>query len=242
MTVVELADPAASRELEPATVEVWVLPATRMPPGAGIEVGLPDSERARAGRLRTDASRRLYLASRWLLWSAVAAYTGLGPGRAEVGRRCEHCGDPDHGRPRLTVRAGEPPIELSLSRATGLVALAASRVSVGVDVESAAGGWEPAAVAKVLSADERAALGASPDASRLMQAWVAKEALGKARGSGVVGVHSLSVAPLPAGVWRSVADGRRTWQVRLLDVGAGWAGAVATAAPGPAHVRLLEVA
>jgi phosphopantetheinyl transferase len=48
---------------------------------------------------------------------------------AKVSRLCPHCGNADHGRPRLPER------QLSLAYAAGLVAIAVSEVPVGVDVE-----------------------------------------------------------------------------------------------------------
>ena len=118
----------------------------------------------------------------------------LGAGSVEVGRACPYCGSTAHGKPWLRHAGRLVPV--SLSRSQGHVVTAISDRPVGVDIESVAAvdrRWDPALVLAdgevAHSADERALL------------WVYKEALLKARGTGLT-VSMTSVAIAGADVQR----------------------------------------
>ncbi|MDY7555459.1 hypothetical protein [Cryobacterium sp. 10C3] len=88
-----------------------------------------------APRSPTDAADRAVLAA------AAAWALGLDPASVRVCRRCPHCGSAEHGVPSLAAvtsgSAPHPTVHLSLSRASGHVAVAVSFAGpVGVDVES----------------------------------------------------------------------------------------------------------
>lgn len=228
--------------LGPGEVRVTVLDLGRVPPPPDLAGLLSDEERRRASRLRRPDARHGYVASRALARLVVAAHTGLDPTELVWRRDCPRCGHPSHGRPRLAAVPAWGPVELSLARTAGLVAVAASRSPVGIDVERL--GPPLSGLDRVLSPSERAELYrlAADDRRRAAyRAWVAKEAVGKVRGSGLIGVRELAAAPATAGAWRPVPDGEHTWQVRLVDPGPLHVAAVATAA-GAASVEVLTAA
>jgi 4'-phosphopantetheinyl transferase len=155
---------------------------------------------------------------RALLVSAVAELLAIAPAGVTVLRRCESCGGDDHGRPRVAGPA-HPPVWVSLSRAGGLVAVVATaRGPVGIDIESlervAAAGFDDVA----FSAEERESVRVSADPMlRRARLWTAKEAVLKARGTG------LRVDPREVDV-EEPADGIR---LERVDVPAGYVAAVA---------------
>jgi 4'-phosphopantetheinyl transferase len=112
----------------------------------------------------------------------LAALAGRLLGRpAVVEHLCPNCGATDHGRPLVEGAF------VSLSRAGGLVALAVSLDgAVGIDIETVAGvaasGFDDVA----FSAPERdeIARAGDPDLHRA-RLWTAKEAVLKARGTGL---------------------------------------------------------
>ncbi|MGA1838768.1 4'-phosphopantetheinyl transferase superfamily protein [Herbiconiux sp. 11R-BC] len=123
-----------------------------------------------------------------------------------IGHLCLHCGSTGHGRPLLLDADGMPVpgVHLSLSRAGGVVALAAAAHPVGIDIESVS----TAAAARfddvAFTAAERAAFGDDPDHRMRTRAWAAKEAVLKAAGLGLrADPHALTVVfeaiagPLP---------------------------------------------
>lgn len=229
-----------ARERDPH-VGVWLLDPHRLADPTVLLGLLSEQEQARAARLE-GPRRLLYTASRALVRAAVAARTGTDPGGVGFTRRCSRCGHPTHGKPRLEPTALGGPVEVSLSRTAGMVALALSGVPVGIDVEHVGAPLGPLELAQVLrgtDAERLARTGGESHVRSCYEAWVAREALGKARGSGLVGVRDLQVGQASRSRWCRVVDGAERWQVRLLDVGPGHACALVTPA-GPAVVELLD--
>ena len=111
------------------------------------------------------------------------AATGGDPALAiEVGRLCPQCGSATHGRPRVAVpgRRTARPVEVSVARSGPHVLTALADRPVGVDVEhvgDVARGWDPALV---LAPGERA-----DSAEAQARSWARKEAVLKARGTGL---------------------------------------------------------
>ena len=157
-------------------------------------------------------------ADRALLPSAVAELLGIDPSAVTVLRRCENCGGDDHGRP-VVAGPAHPPVWASLSRAGGLVAVAATSLGpVGIDIESlervAVAGFDDVA----FSVGERESVRSSADPMlRRALLWTAKEAVLKARGTG------LRVDPREVDV-ENPADGIR---LESIDVPAGYVATVA---------------
>lgn len=108
---------------------------------------------------------------------AVHARAVLGPGSVTSGRLCPACGSSHHGRPWLR-HAGQP-VQVSLSRSGPHLLTAIAAREVGVDVETA--------VIEVLPE----LVHAPGEAGDLARAWARKEAVLKARGTGLA-------TPMPA--------------------------------------------
>src|SRR4029079_1697011 len=123
------------------------------------------------------------------------------PATLRFDRSCEHCADPQHGRPRL-----DPSSNITFSAAGRLdavtIAVSASSMRVGIDVERV----DPAAAADVfevaLTDSERACVDQS-DAAGILRLWCRKEALLKARGLGlaVVAPNEVDVRSSFVGGW-----------------------------------------
>ncbi|MDY7528800.1 MULTISPECIES: 4'-phosphopantetheinyl transferase family protein [unclassified Cryobacterium] len=145
-----------------------------------------------APRSPTDAADRAVLAA------AAAWALGLDPASVRVCRRCPHCGSAEHGVPSLAAvtsgSAPHPTVHLSLSRASGHVAVAVSFAGpVGVDVESVDAVARSPLADVALSPRERAA-----NAADLAGIWCAKEAILKSTGDGLrVDPRDLTLAPAP---------------------------------------------
>ena len=100
---------------------------------------------------------------------------------AVVRHHCANCGATDHGRPLVDGAF------VSLARADGLVAIAASLGSpLGVDIETvrrvSASAFDDVAFGPLEAAEIRAS--STPDLLRT-RLWTAKEAIVKARGTGL---------------------------------------------------------
>jgi 4'-phosphopantetheinyl transferase len=138
---------------------------------------LDDAERDRAGRFVFDRDRQTYAAAHALLRHALDQQAGPRPWRFVTGA---------YGKPRL-----DPPCEdirFSLSHTDGMVAVAlAQGQDVGVDVEATDRDPDEAALASLALAPEEIADldGFADRRDRLLQLWVAKEALAKAIGEGL---------------------------------------------------------
>lgn len=161
---------------------------------------------------------------RGLLAALAARLLGVPRDTVVVEQHCSHCGGTGHGRPRATAPA---PVFLSLSRAGGRVAVAASIDGpVGVDIESvkrvASAGFDDVAFTE----RERVRLRTDVDRALL---WAAKEAVLKARGRG------LRTDPRTVEVELG-ADGRlasaATSELRVFDAGPGLVGVLAQLSSG----------
>jgi 4'-phosphopantetheinyl transferase len=128
----------------------------------------------------------------------------------------------EHGKPELAD--GALRFNLSHSGDVALLAVARDR-DVGVDVERIDARRDALGLAeRVIGADGAAAVRAAPPADRAMvfhQWWVHREAVAKCAGTGL--------ATPPPDTPRQVID---------LDVGAGYAAAVAVAGAAPVRVDL----
>lgn len=165
--------------------------------GPGGAAFLDSEERGRAERIEDRKTRAQFLAGRIALRTLAAGILGVGPADLTSCYACPDCGTGpglDHGRPGYRFRDGAPAgLSLSLSRSGGWALLAAGNatgpgVGLGVDIEHVSGVQFPGFDAVALSPDERRFLAASPpeDAIRWRAAaWARKEALLKARGTGL---------------------------------------------------------
>ena len=177
---------------------------------------LDEDERARAGRFAFEGDRLRFVAAHAILREVLARYLPAAELRFTYG---------PHGKPALARGEG---LEFNMSHSGDLALYAVTRGrAVGVDVErvrpevarelTAARFFTPAEVEGILSL---------PDAAQtraFFTVWTRKEACLKATGRG------LSV-PLDAfAVWPAAGP---PWQVLDLDVGPGYAAALAAEGAG----------
>ncbi len=166
----------------PQGVDVWIVPLDR----SDAEVErlyelLSGEERERAGRPPHAPRKRRYVMRQGATREILAPYTGEAPQALEIVRSSA-------GKPAI---AGGGEVRFSVSDSGDLALVAVARRDVGVDVEQ---------VMDRAAARRAGALGLE----RFFERWTRLEAVGKARGSGLlrlrrpgaeVTCHSLSVAP-----------------------------------------------
>ncbi|MFJ1702050.1 4'-phosphopantetheinyl transferase family protein [Kitasatospora sp. NPDC088346] len=153
-------------------------------------------ERDRADRFRLESSRRDFIAAHILVRLCAARLLGLRPGELAFEQHCPGCGLLGHGRPRLADR---PDVWLSLSHTEGVVAAAAGRVPVGVDVEVLTRpAPDPGLLARVLTAAERAQVARHPEPDHaFLRQWVRKEALIKVGRTTLDSLAELDLSAMP---------------------------------------------
>ncbi len=204
----------------------------------GLDRFLSPEEKLTRRRFRTTADSRDYAASHVLLRLLAAHQLRLDPLAApalDITRQCPGCDSTGHGRTVL------PGMSLSLSRSRGLVmaAVGPESASVGADVERVPAELFDGFDDYVLNPPAAAFIGEADVQSRMRQ-WVAKEAVLKAAGIGLM-VQPASVSLIsgndPAGrLLRAYCPDQP--MVHGLDVypapaGSGHLAAVAARAYGP---------
>ncbi|MGH2718476.1 MAG: 4'-phosphopantetheinyl transferase family protein, partial [Actinomycetota bacterium] len=95
--------------------------------------------------------------------------------------------------------------EFSLTRAGGLVAVCLSASRVGLDAERSQGNVEELIASEVFSDEDRVWIGAGPRAERFLRLWVAKEAIGKGSGLGLVEAGTIRIRAAKDG-WCPAVD------------------------------------
>jgi 4'-phosphopantetheinyl transferase len=128
------------------------------------------------------------------------------------------------GKPALRHH---PEIHFSITHSGDFVAVAAARETiVGIDLERIPPGFDHQAIAaRVLSSAEQQSLLALPPERRLetfFQAWTGKEAVLKARGTGIAGGMPAVAIPLEPSLSPRALD--RTWMIQGLPLPAGYMG------------------
>jgi 4'-phosphopantetheinyl transferase len=201
--------------VEANAVEIWRVDLDAAPaPPPGL---LSAAEAERAAGIRDPAAARRWAASRWALRELLGRRLGVAAGAVELALG-------EHGKPRLA--AGGPEFNLSHSGALALVALAAGPVGVDVEEVKSRATDLGALAARVLDPEEAAAIARAKPEERpalFFPAWARHEARLKCWGGGFGG-------PAPGPV--AVAD---------LDLGPGFAGAVALAGTEPPAVGLYRL-
>ncbi len=210
-------------------ISVWSVPLDLAAPTIAALAPLLDTdETRRAATRRPGPVRDRFVVAHAATRNVLGHRLGADPAALRIARRCEHCGDPAHGRP---VLVDAPALAFSLTHAGGraLVALGWD-VRLGVDVEE----LRPRArldrlAARVLSDDEHAVWRTRAEEDRLrsfLVAWTAKEAYLKAIGLGITGsLREVRVAP----------DG---WRISPLDVGVDHVASLAIEGEGEREVDL----
>lgn len=195
-------------------LEVWYLTETSWHALRYVDL-VSAEERARAERFHRAQDAGRFLASRALLRGALAHTLGVSAAEVLFDSRCVHCADGSHGRLRMAVTPATPQTaEFSLTRAGSLVAVAVASTAVGLDAEPDRPGTGDLLDAPVFSAAERSWLRAAP--RRFFELWVAKEAIGKVSGLGLVAADRVSVEPEGTD-WRTAVDalGQSCWLAHL---------------------------
>jgi 4'-phosphopantetheinyl transferase len=212
----------------------WATPisATRPRSWAGPPYWLDDTEQRRLAALGDPELRAGFSTARLLLRALVAELADVAPSTIRFGYTCAHCGEA-HGRPVVRAPEVAARFHVSLSHAGARVVVAATEAApVGVDVERTAAVDFAGFDAVVLTAAERGRLAALDPAERSLaraMAWVRKEALLKATGSGLM--------VEPGQVELSEASAR----FHDLRVGPGFAGALAVLTDRPTRLSARDV-
>lgn len=165
-----------------AEVTLWSIDSPAIDVEAALE-NLSREERSRADRYRFPADRRRYIGSHECLRRQLAARLGCAPSQVEFNASAQ-------GKPRLGGRWADAPWRFSLSRSSGMAAIAISETGeVGVDLEAIRpiSNLEELAE-RCLSDPELAEYRAeAPDRALVsfFQLWTCKEAVLKAAGVGL---------------------------------------------------------
>lgn len=136
---------------------------------------------------RQVADRERTTVSRGLVRLLVGHYLAVPPAAVPLRRCCSTCSSEGHGRPSVPGSG----LSVSVAHSGGRVLAAAMGAgSVGADLETATAGQDPDDLAAViLTPRERVAFRAVPPPARpawVLRAWVRKEAVVKAVGTGFV--------------------------------------------------------
>ena len=181
---------------------------------AQLQATLADDERERSARFRFERDRRRFVVARGALRVLLGGYLGADPGAIRFTYNA-------FGKPALRPDFGTR-LAFNLSHAAelGLVGVAAA-AAIGVDVEDIRARPDHAAMARqfftAAEADQLQRLPGHLQTEGFLGCWTRKEALLKARGTGLA-------AP--------VTSDERGWSVYALRPAAGYIGAVAVAGSG----------
>ena len=197
--------------LPPGEVHVWRVDLD-LPPARRVALAatLSMEETVRAQRFRYERHRARWIAARAALRAILAAYLRRPAERLDLAADAG-------GKPFLRDAEGIAPLRFNIAHAesVALVAVAWQR-EVGVDIERETPEHADLAVARRMFApEETLALAGMPPVLRcraFFALWTSREAYAKAIG---VGLAAMRDTP------------RAGWTVRQLELGAGYAGAVA---------------
>jgi 4'-phosphopantetheinyl transferase len=224
--------PSPEITLQPGEVHLWRVQFDLLPPVLDQLISvLSNEEREKAARFYFQADRERYITSKACQRTVLGAYLGVEPGSLVFDLN-------PHGKPRLSGEIGATALAFNLSHTLGLGILAVARgVELGVDVENAKAREVDMGIARrFFSPHEVAVLEALPVADQMgafFVCWTRKEAYIKARGEGLafpLDKFSVSFSPnqLPALLSNEEdPDETRRWAFYHLDLGPGYAGALA---------------
>lgn len=200
---------------EDAELHVWRAELDRVE--APPEGQLPADDRRRAEWMLVEPGRRRWVAARWALRRTLCRYLDVAAEelKLEVG---------ENGKPRI---AGPTSVRFNLSHSEELALIAVTAAGeVGIDIERVDPDRDFLELARHgLDRESAGFVRSAPAADRpgaFYRAWVRREAIGKCTGAGLT----------------RAASGKQLW-VREIDVGEGWAAAIALAGPGSLPLRLF---
>ena len=199
---------------------------------------LDESERTRLEQYRFEADRQRFILGAVLARSGAAEALHADAASITLDRTCPDCGTP-HGKP--SVVGGGPQISVSHSGDVVLVAVTQA-APVGVDVEVINGDrMDYAAVLPSVCGPGESAF--VTDLADFLTCWTRKEAVLKATGHGLrLAMPDVVVSP-PRRIARleSFPSPRKVecW-LTDLDIGDGYAAAIAVLTPGPVEVEVID--
>jgi 4'-phosphopantetheinyl transferase len=209
-------------------VDVWIARAN----GDGFArpatpPALSPEERARAAKFIRTEDREAYVFRRAFVRAVLARYVSVPPDSIELATG-------PSGKPALTGALSRR-LEFNVSHSDGITVCAVCDRRVGIDVEAVRGDqrWRPAArrVFTPVELQEVERRGARA----FFTVWTLKEATIKAHGGTLADIGAFDVASV-------LTDGpavRRGVELHVVDVGSGYAAAVATA-QRDAAIRVRE--
>ena len=198
---------------------------------------LAPDEVERAGRLRRERDRRMFVARRGVLRLLLAGYLETAPGAVRF--RVDQ-----YGKPVVAADSDELPApHFSVSSSSSLALYGfASQVPLGVDVEWVERrGFHDDVARRYFTASEEAELREFPEAERgeaFFRCWTRKEAYVKARGEGLshpLDDFDVSLAATGTRLLRRVHGSRRpaaSWTLATVVPAPGFVAAVAAPRPG----------
>ena len=192
---------------------------------------LDKEEQRRAACLVREEDQQRFVLAHGGLRAVLSRYLGIGPDVLEMCRS-------EAGKPSLTRELrGQPAITFNMAHAQGRALIAVSKgQEVGVDLERIRSDVEVAKLSERYFAPSEHAtimqLNQEQRAARFFRYWVAKEAVLKARGVGLLALSQCEILLGADGVGAEVRVpvGSRlqdNWRVRLLSCDEGWEAAVA---------------
>ena len=224
------------------SVDVWgVSLAASTHEVAAWRALLSPSELARAARFVSQRDRDRFAVAHGVLRQVITCYCAVPP------RELQFTQLPG-GKPALEPITAASDIRFSLSHSGAGALIAIGRgVEVGIDLEHERGDIDVAGLAqRFFHADERHAIGKAPrPVHAFFRQWVAKEALLKAHGTGLVlplDAFTIDLSTEPPVVAAAAVPelARGDWRIRMLPVSAPWHAAVC--ARSGARVRMLATA
>jgi 4'-phosphopantetheinyl transferase len=192
---------------------------------------LSEDERRRAARFIRRQDHVRYVLAHAGLRAVLSRYLRIGPDDIELSRSAA-------GKPFVTGESGcQSTITFNMSHAHGRALIAVSKVQeVGVDLERIRSDVEVAKLSeRYFAPSEHATIMQSTREQRItrfFRYWVAKEAVLKAQGIGLLALSQCEICMGTDGVGAEVLVSRGSplesnWGVRLLSCDEGWEAAVA---------------
>lgn len=218
--------------LEANTVHVWharVSALRAFLPTLAQSLAVDEKKRVEAFFRQEDRER--YTAAHGILRHVLGRYLRVAP-------ECLTFGKTEQGKPQLAGDFGDLKINFNLTHSGDVTALAFAReIPVGIDVEELNAALDPLELAgSQFSERELTGLrGLPPEKlhAAFFQCWARKEAYLKARGDGLffgLNRFAVSVGPdrPPALLWvEDEVAAPQTWRLHDLDLGVGYATALA---------------
>jgi len=232
-------EPPRSPSLETGAVHVWRIALDQEDdPLERFRGTLEPHELERAGRFHFERHRRHFIVARGFLRSVVARYLETQPEALRFSYG-------EYGKPALET---EPVLRFNLSHSNEVALLAVTLdAELGVDVEHIRADFASEDIARrFFSRAEVAVFNALPQDERVaafFRCWTRKEAYIKAIGKGLsqaLDEFDVTLAPgIAPALLRAEDDDASRWWMSDIEVGEGYAGALAVERP-VAEVRFFR--